>query len=218
MNIKNEIAVGIFFFIAIIILGYYTILMGEKIFESDDYYYMSVIFPDVHGLGLKDKVKVNGVSSGSVVDIQLKNNRVYVKLKMFNDFILFENYTIKIKNETTLGGKYVSISPGYNYFKGKTYAVIESRENLIGEPAGDVFEMLITLIGENRDNIFNTLKNIKEITGKINSGKGTLGKLINENQVHENADSLIKEIRDAMEDTREQAPVTSFIRAALTAF
>jgi phospholipid/cholesterol/gamma-HCH transport system substrate-binding protein len=66
--------------------------------------------------------------------------------------------------------------------------------------------------------VYQTISNIKSITQKIDEGKGTLGKLINDNRVHENTDGLIKELRDAIEDTREQAPITSFIRAALTAF
>ncbi len=50
------------------------------------------------------------------------------------------------------------------------------------------------------------------------TGQGTLGKLVNENKVYNNADDLIKELKDTMEDAREQAPITSFIRAALLAF
>ena len=61
-------------------------------------------------------------------------------------------------------------------------------------------------------------REFESITEKIDTGQGTLGKLINENRVHDSTDGLIKELRDAIEDTREQAPVTSFIRAALTAF
>ena len=42
--------------------------------------------------------------------------------------------------------------------------------------------------------------------------------MINEDTIHADTGKLIKELRDAVEDSREQAPVTSFIRAALTAF
>ena len=99
-----------------------------------------------------------------------------------------------------------------------TYAVVESRNNLKGERMIDAFTEFSELIAENRPNLYKTIKNIKEITGKINAGQGTLGKLVNENKVYNNADDLIKELRDTMEDAREQAPITSFIRAALLAF
>jgi len=215
---KNEIGVGIFFFIAIIILGYFTIIMSEELFAPYEYYDIGVVFPNIEGLGENDKVKVNGVLSGLVSGIELKETAVIVTLKMYREFVLYENYKISIKNETSLGGKYVSIYPGTRYEKGSRYAIVNSRKNLKGESLGDVLGMLSELIAENRDNVYSAIKNIKQITEKMNSGKGTLGKLINEEEVHENTDNLVKEIRDTIEDSREQAPVSSFIRALLIAF
>lgn len=219
INIKNEIMVGILFFAAIGILGYFTIIMSDDFFETRDYYKMTVVFPNVEGLGKSDKVKTNGVESGIVEDVQLmENNEVLVTLKMHIDFLLYENYKIKIKNETALGGKYVSVYPGVDYEDNRVFALEESRINLRGEGSGDLFTEITDLIAENRANIYKSIKNIRDITSKINSGKGTIGKLVNENKVHDNTNDLIREVRDTIEDSREQAPITSFIRAALLAF
>ena len=87
-----------------------------------------------------------------------------------------------------------------------------------GISGDDPIALISDLVNENRDNIYTTIRNIQQITTKLNSGQGTLGQLINDNRVHENANDLVRELRDTMEDAREQAPVTSFIRAALTAF
>lgn len=218
MKMKNEITVGIFFFIALSILGYFTIIMGEEIFTPYEYYSMNVVFPDIEGLGENDKVKVFGVNAGIVENIQLKENNVWVTLKMYRKFTLYDNYKIRIRNETALGGKYVGIEPGKEFIDKKRYAIIHNYENLKGSSTGDITALLSELIAENKENLFKTINNIKEITGKLNSGEGTIGKLINEQKVHEDTDGLIQEIRETMEDAREQAPVTSFIRAALSAF
>jgi phospholipid/cholesterol/gamma-HCH transport system substrate-binding protein len=218
MSVRNEIVVGIFFFIAMTILGYFTIIMSGEIFQRYEYYRITVIFPNIEGLGVNDKVKVNGVLSGVVEDIRLENNLVWVKLKMYNTFTLYENYKMKIMNETALGGKYVSIYPGTPFEDGREFAIIETRENLVGEAIADPFGIISEFIEENREDVRVAIRNIRDITQKINEGKGTLGKLVNEDKVHENTDDLIKELREAIEDTREQAPVTSFIRAALMAF
>ena len=138
MSIKNEVIVGLFFFIAMTILGYFTIIMSGEIFQRYEYYRITVLFPNIEGLGINDKVKVNGVLSGTVEDIQLKENVVLVKLKMYNKFTLYENYKIKIKNETALGGKYVSIKPGSRTLEGKDFAVIEVREELVGETIEEI--------------------------------------------------------------------------------
>jgi phospholipid/cholesterol/gamma-HCH transport system substrate-binding protein len=96
---------------------------------------------------------------------------------------------------------------------------------LQGQNAGDPVAGLAEMISENRDDVRRTIQNVAEITDKINNGRGTIGLLINDNQLHENATTLVtdarlvvRELRESLEDTREQAPVTSFIRAALTAF
>ena len=101
---------------------------------------------------------------------------------------------------------------------GRQYAVITTRDNLVGTSVPDPFTLLSRLIADNRGNVNATVKNLRDITDKINSGKGTLGKIINEDTVHGQATDLIKQLQDTIEDTREQAPITSFLRAALTAF
>ncbi len=215
---RYEIAVGIFFFVAVSILGYYTIIMSDEIFSPYEYYTITAVFPDIEGLSENDKVKVNGVNAGLVSQVKLQENGVLVILRMFEKFTLYENYRIKLKNESSLGGRYVSIYPGCKEKNGRFYQIVENKVNLKGESTGDALGMLADLIAENKGNVASAINNVREITEKINTGKGTLGKLINEDKVHENTDGLVKEIRDSMEDSREQAPVSSFIRALLIAF
>ncbi len=217
---KKEIAVGLFFFIAMGVLAYYTIIMTGEFMERRDSFFMNVHFTSVEGLSSKAKVKINGVVSGGVHDIQLNedDNTVTVKLRMTRKFRLYSNYRISIRSESALGGRYVSIDPGKRVVGDRTMEEVVEYDDLDGQSYGDPLTLLSELIADNRDNLFNTIKNVRSITEKIDTGQGTLGKLINENRVHDSTDGLIKELRDAIEDTREQAPVTSFIRAALTAF
>ena len=217
---KKELAVGIFFFIAMGILAHYTIIMTGDLFRDEEIYHLTVTFDNVEGLSLKAKVKVNGVIAGSVQDILLNeiDNSITLKMKMFKKFTMFKNYNIVIRSETALGGRYVSIDPGKKLVDELEFPELSDFSGLKGKTYGDPLNLLSELISENRDNFYNTIKNIRSITEKIDRGQGTIGKLINESKMHENADGLIKELRDAMEDAREQAPVTSFIRAALTAF
>ncbi|MCX8123515.1 MAG: MlaD family protein [Spirochaetes bacterium] len=216
---KQEIAVGIVVILAMIVLGYFTIIMSGEIIDTHKYYPMTVVFKDVEGLSKDDKVRINGVLSGYVDSVDLIDNHVVVKLRLYNHFTLYENYEIIVRNETALAGKYVSINPGTAMDEhGKQYAVITTRENLIGTSVPDPFTMLSRLIADNRGNVNATVKNLRDITDKINTGKGTLGKIINEDTAHAQATDLIKQLQDTIEDTREQAPITSFLRAALTAF
>ena len=215
---RNEIVVGVLFLIAMTILGYYTIIMSRKFLEPAAAYRMTVLFPNIEGLEKENKVKINGVDAGSVEEITLKGYQVLVSLKMFTEFTMYQNYSIKIKSDSLLGKKFIGISPGSPYDKkGVMQAVVTDRENLPGKYE-DMFGSLTELIDENRDNIYASIKNLRDITEKINAGKGTFGKLINDDKLGHQTVELVKELRETIEDAREQAPITSFLRAALTAF
>ena len=111
------------------------------------------------------------------------------------------------------------------YFIENRDTAIAGMQELQGESAGDPVAGIAELISENRGNVRETIENVRDITRKINEGRGTLGLLVNDDELHRNANTLVtdaqtvvKELRESLEDTREQAPVTSFVRAALTAF
>lgn len=217
-SLKNEIVVGILFLAAMMILGYYTIIMSRKFFEPRASYRMTVIFPTIEGLDAGNKVKINGVDAGSVEDIRLYGYQVRVKLRMFIHFTMHKNYSIKIKSDSLLGKKFVAIYPGSPYGRdGAAQAVVTDRDDLPGKYE-DIMGSLSEVIEENRENIYASINNIRLITDKINRGSGTVARLINEDKIYSQTDELVKELRETIEDAREQAPITSFIRAALTAF
>jgi len=179
--------------------------------------------------------------------------RVAVTIELKRDVVFYANYLIAIKNESILSGKVVSVDPGaarneagesvdqidvlamsptqlsargqtaLEYFleeRGRS-AFVELQGQSAGDPVAGIAEM----ISENREDVRRTISNVEDITRKINEGRGTLGLLVNDDELHRNANTLVtdaqtvvKELRESLEDTREQAPVTSFVRAALTAF
>jgi len=218
MTRLNEFIVGVVFFFAMAVLGYFTIIKGS-FFDSKKYYNISVIFENVEGLSVGDHVMVNGVLSGNVRSIRLlEDGSVKVVLKMYERFTIYENYKIVMKNLTALGGRRISIYPGKEVENGIMYREIVSRTNLSGSSLGDPFALLAEVIEENRDELQSSIRNLSEFAEKINKGKGTIAKLVNEDTVHNDTDKLLNDLRDTVEDSREQAPVTSFIRAALTIF
>lgn len=218
MRKLNELIVGIVFFSAVAILGYYTIIKAE-LFDSGKYFDGSVIFEDVEGLAIGNKVLVNGVESGTVSGIELMSDgKVTVSLKLYRLFTLYENYRVILKSQSALGGKIIVINTGVAEFEGKVFETVDSLKNLNGATIGDPLVKISEVIDENREDLKLAIKNISEFSEKINKGNGTISKLVNDDTVHDETGKLIKELRDTVEDTREQAPVTSFIRAALTAF
>jgi len=168
--------------------------------------------------------------------------KVQISLNLKGPIKIYQNYEATIKNESLLSGRVISLDPGSRFPRDpKTFEFQTSGiENLVltdytnsksispslkGNITEDPLVSLSELIAENRADIKRTFTNVADITTKINNGEGTLGRLINENEVHTNVNTtltdaqiVLRELREGLEDLREQAPVTSFIRAALSAF
>jgi phospholipid/cholesterol/gamma-HCH transport system substrate-binding protein len=56
-----------------------------------------------------------------------------------------------------------------------------------------------------------SLKAMEEISGQIRGGEGTLGKLVQDDALYVEAKSTLREMRNLIEDLREQAPISAFI-------
>ncbi len=143
--------------------------------------------------------------NGDVVELQ-KNDIITI-------FKFVHSSTNSYESEVAVGALLEAKASGKDFFE------------LQGKSSGDPIGALSELISENRVNVRSTIKNIRDITDKINQGEGTLGLLINDDALHRNtsdlitdADDVVEELRNTFEDAREQAPVTSFLRAVLTAF
>ena len=68
------------------------------------------------------------------------------------------------------------------------------------------------------DNLKGAVSNINTIIAKIKNGEGTLGKMINEDGVYKDLQKLLKDAQEALEDMREQAPITTFAGTIMGAF
>lgn len=217
-RVRIELLTGIIFITAMFVLAYYTILVSQREINSENAYEVTVRFIDAAGLKESHRVTVNGVDSGAVKSVTLKNNFAEVKLAMFNHFELYSNYRIFITSESAIGGKQIRIYPGSESDdSGHVFEQIHIDQPLIGT-LRDPIETINVILNENRDNIRVAVANLRVFSEKLNSNKGTLSKLLSDDTIAEQTSTLLEQLKDTVEDAREQAPVTSFIRAALMAF
>lgn len=61
-------------------------------------------------------------------------------------------------------------------------------------------------------------KEMADTLHRINTGKGTIASLLNDPALYKETKSLLKELRESVEDLREQAPINSFIGVVFAAF
>jgi len=63
-----------------------------------------------------------------------------------------------------------------------------------------------------------TLEAVRSISESINEGEGTIGKLVRDAKLYDEASSLVEDIRAAVDDLREASPITSFGSVIFGAF
>ncbi len=72
------------------------------------------------------------------------------------------------------------------------------------------------------DDVYNELEqltaNLRSVSEQMSTGQGTLGKLIADDELYEEAQLLMREVRAAIDDFRETAPITTFTSIFFGAF
>lgn len=107
---------------------------------------------------------------------------------------------------------------------GRIYADIEAVTANLRKVSGELGEGkgLLGKLLSSEDTIYDDLRAsalaIREITQSLDRGDGTLGKLIRDNDVYDETKMLLRELRAAVDDFRETAPITTFSSIFLGAF
>jgi phospholipid/cholesterol/gamma-HCH transport system substrate-binding protein len=109
-----EIAVGIFFFIGILCVGYLTIKLGKMDIIGDQHYFLDAQFESVTGLKVGSRVELAGVPIGKVEAIRLEPKRqmAMVRLKIQGDVELTDDVIASVKTSGLIGDKYIKLLPG----------------------------------------------------------------------------------------------------------
>lgn len=76
MNITAEAKVGLLVIVAFALLTYASVQLGDLRLDGDNYYAVEFAFEDVAGLNRGARVKMSGVSIGSVESILLEMERL----------------------------------------------------------------------------------------------------------------------------------------------
>jgi len=199
-----EFIVGTFFCIAVGILSYFTIILGQSSFSNDSYQ-VNVIFNDVASLEKGSNVLLRGMIVGSVSALKMKNEGVVVTLNIDNGIDLLEGSIIKVESSSVLGGTAVFINqgpPGNPSITKTKLLQGTATHNILNEAASILAELKAKGLFEKITKVAN---DVESITASIKAGKGTLGKLINEDSLYSEVKSLVASVDKAGTDVSSAA-------------
>ncbi len=183
-ELAMETAVGTLVFAALLSLSFFTILLsGEALFKKT--YSIEIVFDDVMGLREGDNVVTRGMPVGKVKNLVMEQDGVHVTASIRHPLKLREDYKIEVVLSSVLGGRYLQIYEG-----SAEAADLHSDKELVGHSPRDLIAEATGLIAD-----------LQQVADKINRGEGTIGMLINDDTLYNDARDVVSDIKSSMRDS-----------------
>jgi len=194
-NTSNKIKLGIFTSLGILVLILAIYFIGERqqLFRST--FHLTGVFKDVAGLQAGSNVRFSGVNVGTVDNIRIVSD-TSVKVEILVDEstrkFIKKDALASIGSEGLMGNKILIIIPGTGGKK-----EIENNDMVETVQPIDMDDVMLSL-KKTIDNASNITTNLSSITGNIQSGKGTIGRLLMDHSLAQNFDSSIVNLKQGL--------------------
>ncbi|MHB1688957.1 MAG: MlaD family protein [Ignavibacteriaceae bacterium] len=191
-DIGNKIKLGIFISlgIAVFIVGIYFIGQRQQLFRST--FRVSGVFKDVAGLQAGSNVRFSGINVGTVENISIVSDtsvRVEILIDENTRKFIKKDAVASIGSEGLMGNKILIINPGTG---GKME--IENNDTVETVQPMNMDDILISL-KTTIDNTSHITNDLSKITSNIQSGKGTIGRLLMDQSLAQNFDSAVVNLK-----------------------
>src|ERR1700691_3877405 len=181
---------GAFIIATLAILAIGIFIIGDRQYLFSNTYQLKTQFANVVGLNEGAEVRVGGVHSGTVRRIELPKNptdkiTVLMDLQRSTHDIIKQDSVAAIQTEGLLGNEYVSIT-----FGGAQALNVRDGDTIASEPPlviADIIKKADAIIDSTKEAVANTTvvtANLKSISGKIDTGQGTIGALVNNKEMY----------------------------------
>ena len=235
---KREFKIGVFIAVALFILVFFIVIVGDLsvIFEKTGYL-LYARFDSVAGLEKRAVVRMAGVKAGHVKDIRLQGHKAQVVMSLYPDIQVPLDSKATLAALGLLGEKYIEILPGHSQQYCKPGETIEGLPPVsfdqigtlllsIGEEVRDVGEGLREMIGdeESRTNFRETLENLSALTTDLRDilgeNRDEIRQSLNRSseaierfeqrveKVSQNLDELISLLKETVQENREDVSLS----------
>ncbi|MFQ5786434.1 MAG: MlaD family protein [Thermodesulfobacteriota bacterium] len=210
---STEFKVGIFFIVGLLILFAVFEFIGGIPFLRNEYT-LKTYFQSVDELKEGNPVKLNGVEIGTASKIQIADNRIEVIMRVKKGVDIKKDSVASIRLTGLLGTSYVNIT-----FGSPDSPVAVPGSVLTSQEPADINEILIKVesavgsldsafaafdvFGDNKEQITNIISNVNSVLAELSEGKGTLGKLLKDDSLYDEAKGALTNINEISLSVRE---------------
>jgi phospholipid/cholesterol/gamma-HCH transport system substrate-binding protein len=225
MILSREQRVGLFFLGGILLfVGFIEATVGTGLFSRGTRVWAE--FADVQGLTSGAQVRVAGVKAGAVREIRLEPDHVRVALELKKGIQLHEDAVARLDFQALSGARFLTIDRGSPDRKllppdatlrsesaagisqmvdelDKVGGSLRTLADSLNENQDRLLKTVSEMLEENRQGLAQTVKNLGGITDKLNNGQGTLGKLLADPTLYDEAAATLASLRDSFGDIRK---------------
>lgn len=198
---SQKIKIGIFTFLGLVvlILGIFFIGNQKNLFSSTFGVYGT--FKNVSGLQVGNNVRFAGINVGVVEDISIVNDStVRVDLTLNDDVKKFikTDSKLSIGSDGLMGDKLVVIAPGGI----KSTTPVREGGQLASVNPVDV-DRIIKKLTKVADNAADLTEGLASIVNKVNNGKGSIGRLLNNDKLSRDLEGTVKQAKTTIANVHQ---------------
>ena len=199
----SELRVGVLVIASFGLLAAAIFFVGGATGFFTPKYTVTAYFSSVNGMNNGAEVWLEGVTVGNVSSVRVTNlpepeRSVAVEMSLDLQFqeIIRSDSIVTIGSIGLLGDSIVEIEKGAGLGD-----VIADRGDIQGQQTGDI-RALITGTNDIIANLEILSVEIQTIAGQIRQGEGTLGKMLTDTSIYDNANATVEEVRLLVENAR----------------
>jgi phospholipid/cholesterol/gamma-HCH transport system substrate-binding protein len=192
----QKIKIGAFVLagLAVLVLAIFFIGNKKSLFSST--FTVHGMFKNVNGLQVGNNVRFAGINVGVVQDIQIKTDSAVNVVLTLNESVrkfIKKDAKLSIGSDGLMGDKLVVVAPG----AGGADQQVNNGEQLAAVNPLDV-DKIINKFTKIADNAGDLVEGLASIVNKVNNGKGSIGRLLNNDQMAKNMENTVKQAQTTM--------------------
>jgi phospholipid/cholesterol/gamma-HCH transport system substrate-binding protein len=214
---EQKTKIGIFTFVGLAVLVFAVFFIGNQKSLFSSTIKLNGVFTNVNGLQIGNNVRFAGINVGVVDDIEIINDTaVRVVLSIKNDVQKFikKDARMSIGSDGLMGDKLMAISPG-----GANTSQMVKDGDQIGTVNPIDVDKIIGKFTKMADDAGNLINGLSQIVDKVNSGQGSIGRLINDNKMADQIQSTVAQANKTIKNVhRTSATLNEDLKAAQSNF
>jgi len=196
----QKIKIGVFALAGLAVLIAVIFLIGNKKGLFSTTFHVHGMFKNVNGLQVGNNARFAGINVGVVEAIEIVNDTtVKVVLSLNQDVKKFikKDAKLSIGSDGLMGDKLVVISPG----GATTTEEVKNGDQLAGVNPFDVDKMIKKITGI-ADDAGNLIAGLSDLVNKVNSGHGSIGRLLNNDKMAKDLEGTVAQAKTTMQQAK----------------